>query len=1471
MLAARLRAYVPGGAALQQMPEPLQWSAMVARNDIGSLTLTYTSVAAGGEVVERALTDGVEIAVEVTDGTADAFGVTVWTEPRGCRFVMIERGRDIADPTKSISLTLPSYAWLLSKARNYTTAVYPPEHAQAGKRGWVAPTAGEILADLIAENTARGGYAAQVAPVFSATLDAAGAPWPTIPNQAFDLGTDYASILDSLTAAGALDWQTQARGLYAWLPDSSALSPDLTTGTTLLLDGVSPGRASTPDTAALDIVGDIDVRVHVAMDDWTPTETKILVGKTVATGNQISWRLGVTTTGTLRMTWTTGGVTAINADSTVAPTVANGAALWVRATLDVNNGASGRDVTFYTSVDGEVWTQLGSTITQAGVTSIFSGTAEVAVSGLNNGTANRLAGKVYSAQIRSGINGAIVANPQFDAQPPGTTSFADSTGLTWTVTAPASIVETGTAPLTLHHKHVGSMPTSESIADMVGRMYVRTDAGGVAVATDPAVVGPWGVPEGFLQVGSVADESAAVAVGEAELERVGKVRGQYTRDLVLTDDAPAPLLDYWPGCWIKAPGAGGALERLRVQSVTLTKDANGLGGSAVLNDRIVASDERRARNLSALAGGGTISPGGPPAPIAVDPEASRVPSTPTGLDATATLVFESGEPRGIVTATWNPVTTATDSGALTIAGYELQYRIGAGDWQTIVTPEVSAEITGLNPGAAVDTRVRAVGARTTLPSAWSSIDSVTVSGDTTAPSVPSAPTVVARLGVVTVTWDGLTSVGGTMEEDFARVEIAMGDTATPTVVVGNLTRAGSFPVTGQTYGELRQVRLRAVDTSGNASAWSDVSDPIAVVGVAGPDLEANSVTANAIEAGSITGELLAGELVIGNLFTTSADGTGQRVELDPAGLRMINAADEVRINLPTADDEDPTVRARIQADGLTVYEGATFYSTLNEFARDSEINLAEQVAGPLAGPVPTFTWEGVSLERTAYSDVLGNFALEPTEVVGVGRDFRSGATRILVMQKRPGGTRIWFYDMDGGLSDLTVGGFPQPYQDWRDFEITGGVYKDVDSVWFGKWSVNNEWYFLRNGTVFHRYPSANPSTRNTMGWNGTDYLVAEKISTTGYRFRRMDVSGSGDATVLENVNSTGLSPLTPGLAFIFKGSADFGSTKWVVSHQDVNTFRTFTSAGAWDPDYRWDPPAQKVGGFWNAADSLFYTIGADGILYKHTSLNWTDSTLDTWHVGQSFYDSNATGGTHETALGTITSFTMKKRARVRFSLADVPYAGGTDDPNQWRLYAKRGAAPLTNLSDMKLQASGSYTEKTYLMAYVPTTGGTAALQFGTFPNASPAKLYSGRTFAGDPTKHIFEVRGDGSGHWGTFEVSSTGVISNTDDIDWTTLPLVSATAIAGYTPQYCRINGIVYLRGRMSSVDNVNNTVIATLPAGCRPDTAIAQQELGVFRTAGAIFAALFVETSTGEIKTSATFNGTDTDRFLGGSFPAGS
>lgn len=206
----------------------------------------------------------------------------------------------------------------------------------------------------------------------------------------------------------------------------------------VVLNGVAPGRAFTPDAASLDIVGDLDVRVHVALDDWTPATTQAVIGKWAGSGTR-SWLFQVLTTGQLRLVWSVDGAGSLSGTSSIAPTVANGDDLWIGVKFDVDNGAGGRTARFYTGTDGFVWNQLGADVVGAGVTSIFSGSAALEVGSNTNGTLDRLAGRVFYAEVRNGIDGTIVASPDF-AQAPGTTSFVDDQGNVWTVVSPAVLI-----------------------------------------------------------------------------------------------------------------------------------------------------------------------------------------------------------------------------------------------------------------------------------------------------------------------------------------------------------------------------------------------------------------------------------------------------------------------------------------------------------------------------------------------------------------------------------------------------------------------------------------------------------------------------------------------------------------------------------------------------------------------------------------------------------------------------------------------------------------------------------------------------------------------------------------------------------------------------------------------------------------------------------------------------------------------
>jgi hypothetical protein len=201
--------------------------------------------------------------------------------------------------------------------------------------------------------------------------------------------------------------------------------------------------AETPDTAALDITGDIDVRADLTLANWLPPATDSpatteMMGKFGQAG-QRSWFIGARG-GRLYFEWSADGTNTIGASSTIPPVIPGSGRLAIRAWLDVDNGSGGWTVRFYTAANLDApWTQLGDPVSGSGVTSIFNSTA-----GLRLGNATPIGfsmplGRAHAAEIRSGAWGTVVAQPRFNQQTVGTTSFADSAGRTWTLNGNTAI------------------------------------------------------------------------------------------------------------------------------------------------------------------------------------------------------------------------------------------------------------------------------------------------------------------------------------------------------------------------------------------------------------------------------------------------------------------------------------------------------------------------------------------------------------------------------------------------------------------------------------------------------------------------------------------------------------------------------------------------------------------------------------------------------------------------------------------------------------------------------------------------------------------------------------------------------------------------------------------------------------------------------------------------------------------------
>jgi len=214
----------------------------------------------------------------------------------------------------------------------------------------------------------------------------------------------------------------------------------------LSLPGGAGNYASTPDSQAISIAGDLDIRVRVALDDWTPAAEQMLAAK-FGVANQGSYRLSVLPGGQLRFGYSTTGANAFNRDSTAACGFQDGTAHWVRCTADVDNGAAGHDVKFYKSDDYDpatgagAWTQIGATVVTAGVIAIFDGNAALAL-GADSAGASSAAGKLLRARLLNGINGVLAAEFRADDATPNTVAFASkATGEIWTRQGAAVIAD----------------------------------------------------------------------------------------------------------------------------------------------------------------------------------------------------------------------------------------------------------------------------------------------------------------------------------------------------------------------------------------------------------------------------------------------------------------------------------------------------------------------------------------------------------------------------------------------------------------------------------------------------------------------------------------------------------------------------------------------------------------------------------------------------------------------------------------------------------------------------------------------------------------------------------------------------------------------------------------------------------------------------------------------------------------------
>lgn len=161
---------------------------------------------------------------------------------------------------------------------------------------------------------------------------------------------------------------------------------------------------------------DLDARIKVSLDDWTPGAQRTIFGRYTSAGYR-SWKLMISSSNQLNYNWSDDGTNNVTKGYSVNTNqFTDGQAYWLRVTHDVDDGAGNNVVKLYKSDDGITWTEL-QTITTEGVTTIFDAQTAYNIGGYSY-DGEKITGKIYDVEIRDGIDGDVISPKPIDAWKP---------------------------------------------------------------------------------------------------------------------------------------------------------------------------------------------------------------------------------------------------------------------------------------------------------------------------------------------------------------------------------------------------------------------------------------------------------------------------------------------------------------------------------------------------------------------------------------------------------------------------------------------------------------------------------------------------------------------------------------------------------------------------------------------------------------------------------------------------------------------------------------------------------------------------------------------------------------------------------------------------------------------------------------------------------------------------------------------
>lgn len=435
-------------------------------------------------------------------------------------------------------------------------------------------------------------------------------------------------------------------------------------------------------------------------------------------------------------------------------------------------------------------------------------------------------------------------------------------------------------------KNTTEMVVSTDSSEACSTVLIEGDSGAAVERNSGNALGAVGRRrERYVSQGGIDDNGILSVLGDAELGIYGLIPQEET--VGVTDfDALEVFKDFDVADWVWVRyDTDNPPEERRIRQIAVAVDENrALQVGLTLNSIIYDQQVRMQRRIDSYTGNGSTY--GPPPSNEGDEVPPSAPATPSySSDA---YNGPDGGTYATINLDWPDVQFNSDGTVLEdLDGYEIWQKQSSESephfHMLAITGSSLWSGSGYPPGSNWDFKVRAVDTSGNK-SAFCVPVSVLTATDATPPATPSSLSAVSNLGVIRLTWDGLTSTGGPMDVDFARLDVFISDDPTFSTgigeLVGSLYSAGTVVAAEYNgdfinYNQTYFFRADAVDRTGNASPYSAIVSA-SVTPIVDTDLIYATIDGANIEPGTITAsDAIIANTITGGLIQAGAISSGQ--------------------------------------------------------------------------------------------------------------------------------------------------------------------------------------------------------------------------------------------------------------------------------------------------------------------------------------------------------------------------------------------------------------------------------------------------------------------------------------------------------------------------------------------------------------------------------------------------------------------